>query len=70
MTHECLKSLLLLLQVRQHKEDTGYTVIYVTPRAENRFLHWVFLKTVDLTKEQNVTVPYSVLTPCFIPFRV
>ncbi len=21
---------------------------------------WVFLKTVDLTKEQNVTVPYSV----------
>ncbi len=31
---------------------------------------WVFLKTVDLTKEQNVTVPYSVFMSCFIPFWV
>ena len=31
---------------------------------------WVFLKIVDLTKEQNVTVPYSVFMSCFIPFGV
>ncbi len=31
---------------------------------------WVFLKTVDLSKEQNVTVPYSVFRSCFIPFWV
>ncbi len=30
------------------------------PSKNHRIGIWAFLKTVDLTKEQNVTVPYSV----------
>ncbi len=40
-----------------------------TPYDDNTLI-WMFLNTVGIAKEENVTVLYSLSTSCFIPVGV